>query len=285
MEARKEIVCTPTATERFWKKVDKHGGGCWNWTAAKSPKGHGRFGLGGRYVMAHRYAYVLHYGDIEEDKEIHHRCENPSCVNPAHLIAVTHREHNVVWTPYSQPAINAAKTHCVRGHEFTSQNTYRWSKAPNQRCCRICRKERAALKQAEIRAQKIADGTFRKHKGGMLECPHCGRMLQGKGGLNTHLRAATCRPALKPPRPKLPPKPKPEPKVPPTHCKKGHPIIPENRRPRKVGTGSDCIPCLREGYKRHYYANRGNRIALVVECRRRRRRKERGSESSDPSVG
>ena len=32
------------------------------------------------------------------------------------------------------------KTHCKRGHEFTPENTYVYSRAPNAKQCRICRK-------------------------------------------------------------------------------------------------------------------------------------------------
>ena len=37
-------------------------------------------------------------------------------------------------------AVNAAKTHCVKGHEFTLQNTYR--KKNGTRDCRRCNADR-----------------------------------------------------------------------------------------------------------------------------------------------
>jgi hypothetical protein len=53
---------------------------------------------------------------------------------------VTHRDHNVLYTPHSGPAKNAAKTHCTHGHEFAPENTYEWR---GSRYCKKCREARS----------------------------------------------------------------------------------------------------------------------------------------------
>jgi hypothetical protein len=126
---------------RFWAKVTK-GGDCWIWNGTKDGKGYGRLHLSGpagrRTVKAHRLAYELHKGPIPSGLEILHACDNPSCVNPAHLSVGT-RADNMQDAAAKGRICTIGKsrfTHCPQGHPYSGANLY---VAPNgHRKCREC---------------------------------------------------------------------------------------------------------------------------------------------------
>lgn len=138
----------PTLEARFWEKVDKTGD-CWLWTKGCDSHGYGAFAVNQKNQMAHRVAYELTVGPIPEGKHLDHRCHNESdcpggkgcvhrrCVNPDHLEPIEPTENQFLSgrSPFAQ---NRAKTHCLRGHEFTVSNTrIDWRGA---RICKTCKK-------------------------------------------------------------------------------------------------------------------------------------------------
>lgn len=92
-----------TLAERFWSKVNKNGptlreglGPCWLWTAATNEHGYGVMRPAGRRsgptAKAHRVSAELAGLDID-GKNVLHACDNPPCVNPAHLRVGDQREN------------------------------------------------------------------------------------------------------------------------------------------------------------------------------------------------
>ena len=71
--------------KRFWRKVEKTDY-CWIWRGSKRSQGYGIISVNGKPTGAHRVAYELLVGPIPKGHIVrHYVCDNPCCVNPAHL--------------------------------------------------------------------------------------------------------------------------------------------------------------------------------------------------------
>lgn len=134
---------TKTAKARFFEKVAlPNATGCTLWLGGLAPHGYGIFWFAGKSVSAHKFSYHLLVGPVPAGLHLDHLCRVRHCVAPGHLEPVTVRTNLLRGAGLA--AINAAKTHCSRGHAYTEGNTYYYASG---RQCKTC----VALRRKETR--------------------------------------------------------------------------------------------------------------------------------------
>lgn len=79
-------------SDRFWSRVQPAGDDqCWPWMRACQTKGYGQIYIGETAHRAHRMAFRLVHG--KWPNVICHKCDNPICCNPRHLIDGTYQQN------------------------------------------------------------------------------------------------------------------------------------------------------------------------------------------------
>lgn len=162
--ARRDHACIKPGMsddlKRFYAKVDKSGpNDCWPWKAGRAGKGYGQFYFNGRKGYAHRFSYIAHHGPLPRGALALHTCDNPICVNPAHLEAGSNKKN------LRDMVARGRRTAWPEGRKWGPSNQ---APRPNQKLTReqvvdIKREHAAGVKQKTLAAKHGVDDTTISH--------------------------------------------------------------------------------------------------------------------------
>jgi len=190
--------------ERLTRSIHIDKNGCWIWQLAKEVSGYGHIGLPNRRVLkTHRVSWMLFRGPIPANKQVLHRCDVRSCVNPYHLFL-------------GDPGINAIdRTMKARHPRHVSDetiiaiqkldtcwsykaiaSTYKISRETAKRIVTRSRPRYREIYKAQQAGGKMAECQHTYHRlGGIDDCPMCNCAmcaLEREGYSEERFRAMGC---------------------------------------------------------------------------------------------
>lgn len=128
--------------------------GCWLWIGSVNNCGYGKIYHKNKSIGAHRFSYQHFIGPIPDNLVPDHLCRVRCCVNPSHMRLVSSKEN--ILAGVGPAAINARKTHCLRGHSLDASNVYIRPGVYGRYCreCKRIRRSNYKKRIIQLRASK-----------------------------------------------------------------------------------------------------------------------------------
>lgn len=85
-------ILPDSVIDSFWSQVDQTMDS-WFWDGLCNENGYGRFNIGYKTILAHRFSALLIYPDLTPKTKILHKCDKPPCVRESHFKYGTQAEN------------------------------------------------------------------------------------------------------------------------------------------------------------------------------------------------
>lgn len=128
---------------------------CWPWHGPRYSNGYGRYERRKRTTTASRASWLLYFGPIPDGVVVCHRCDNPICVNPAHLFLGTQIDN--VHDMLRKGRGSGWKDSCPHGHSMADAYLNYSQSVRGKRMCRTCHLMRAKRKRIDRMVQNGAE--------------------------------------------------------------------------------------------------------------------------------
>jgi hypothetical protein len=161
-DARRVATARATPPAAYYRKVATIGwaeaaDGCWDYLGYRNRDGYGSLD----YHLASRIVWSHHNGPIPAGMVIRHKCDRPSCVNPAHLLIGTVRD-NARDMVERRRHREQSKTHCPAGHALEGDNLQPGPADQGWRTCLPCSRDRALSQAGLVRDAARALGLTKR---------------------------------------------------------------------------------------------------------------------------